>query len=74
MKACDCIFAKLREGYLLFFSFFKNQNIVFCFPLHKGPDAELRLYLEELAEVDDVQQYIQDHPYGQHHINESNPS
>ncbi|XP_024186457.1 uncharacterized protein LOC112191369 [Rosa chinensis] len=30
-----------------------------------GPNGELRLYLEGLADADDVTSYVKDHPFGQ---------
>ncbi|KAK9921182.1 hypothetical protein M0R45_029703 [Rubus argutus] len=30
-----------------------------------GPDGELRLYLEGLADADDVTSYVKEHPFGQ---------
>ncbi|KAJ6678133.1 NUCLEAR LIM INTERACTOR-INTERACTING FACTOR-RELATED [Salix viminalis] len=39
-----------------------------------GPDGDFRLYLERLAEAQNVQQYISQHPFGQRTITESNPS
>lgn len=34
----------------------------------------MRVYLERLAMADNVQMYIQDHPFGQSAITESDPS
>ncbi|KAL6647201.1 hypothetical protein ACP70R_014638 [Stipagrostis hirtigluma subsp. patula] len=39
-----------------------------------GPRGELRLYLENLATVDDVQHYVKDHPFGQPAITRSDPN
>ncbi|KAJ6293929.1 hypothetical protein OIU76_022075 [Salix suchowensis] len=39
-----------------------------------GPDGDLRLYLERLAEAQNVQQYISQHPFGQRTITESDSS
>ncbi|KAG5223186.1 ubiquitin domain-containing CTD phosphatase [Salix suchowensis] len=39
-----------------------------------GPDGDLRLYLKRLAEVENIQEYISQHPFGQRAITESDPS
>ncbi|KAG2631239.1 hypothetical protein PVAP13_2NG003400 [Panicum virgatum] len=39
-----------------------------------GPGGDLRLYLENLATADDVQRYVEDHPFGQLQITERNPN
>ncbi|XP_042428101.1 uncharacterized protein LOC122015334 [Zingiber officinale] len=39
-----------------------------------GPGGDLRVYLERLVMTDNVQMYIQDHPFGQSAITESDPS
>ncbi|VAH46597.1 uncharacterized protein LOC119363908 [Triticum dicoccoides] len=39
-----------------------------------GPGGDLRVYLENLAAADDVQRYVQEHPFGQPFITESDPN
>lgn len=39
-----------------------------------GPGGDLRVYLEGLALADDVQLYVQEHPFGQQAITNSDPS
>lgn len=39
-----------------------------------GPGGDLRVYLEGLALAQDVQKYVQQNPYGQRPITQSNPS
>ncbi|KAL9227309.1 hypothetical protein vseg_003012 [Gypsophila vaccaria] len=39
-----------------------------------GPDGDLRLYLERLAEVENVQKFIQEYPFGQRPITKTNLS
>uniref|UniRef100_A0A6N2L4Y5 Mitochondrial import inner membrane translocase subunit TIM50 n=1 Tax=Salix viminalis TaxID=40686 RepID=A0A6N2L4Y5_SALVM len=39
-----------------------------------GPDGDIRLYLERLAEAENIQEYISQHPFGQRAITESDPS
>ncbi|KAJ6370109.1 hypothetical protein OIU76_028390 [Salix suchowensis] len=39
-----------------------------------GPDDDLQLYLERLAEAENIQEYISQHPFGQRAIMESDPS
>ncbi|KAJ6760486.1 HALOACID DEHALOGENASE-LIKE HYDROLASE (HAD) SUPERFAMILY PROTEIN [Salix purpurea] len=39
-----------------------------------GPDGDLRLYLERLAEAQNVREYISQHPFGQRTITKSDPS
>ncbi|RLN35435.1 uncharacterized protein C2845_PM03G18020 [Panicum miliaceum] len=39
-----------------------------------GPGGDLRLYLENLAAADDVQRYVEEHPFGQLQITERNPN
>ncbi|XP_068656254.1 uncharacterized protein [Aristolochia californica] len=39
-----------------------------------GPGGDIRVYLEGLVEVDNIQEYIQEHPFGQRSITPSNPS
>ncbi|XP_047062901.1 uncharacterized protein LOC124670449 [Lolium rigidum] len=38
-----------------------------------GPGGDLRVYLENIAAADDVQRYVQEHPFGQPSITESHP-
>ncbi|KAL6639741.1 hypothetical protein ACP70R_022563 [Stipagrostis hirtigluma subsp. patula] len=38
-----------------------------------GPGGDLRVYLEKLAQADDVQVFVQDNPFGQPAIAESDP-
>ncbi|KAM0831051.1 hypothetical protein ACQ4PT_065821 [Festuca glaucescens] len=38
-----------------------------------GPGGDLRVYLENIAAADDVQRYVQEHPFGQPSITESDP-
>ncbi|XP_025800190.1 uncharacterized protein LOC112879961 [Panicum hallii] len=38
------------------------------------PGGDLRLYLENLATADDVQRYVEKHPFGQLQITERNPN
>ena len=39
-----------------------------------GPEGDLRVYLERLAEAQNVQEYVAQHPFGQRSITESDPS
>ncbi|KAJ6371439.1 hypothetical protein OIU77_001866 [Salix suchowensis] len=39
-----------------------------------GPEGDLRLYLEQLAEAQNVQEHVAQHPFGQRAITESDPS
>ncbi|GAV88950.1 NIF domain-containing protein [Cephalotus follicularis] len=39
-----------------------------------GPSGDIRKYLEELALADNVQKYVEQNPFGQRAITESNPS
>ncbi|KAK9154908.1 hypothetical protein Sjap_002388 [Stephania japonica] len=39
-----------------------------------GPGGDLRVYLEGLAMTDDVQKYVEQHPFGQRSISSKNPS
>ncbi|KAJ6683815.1 hypothetical protein OIU85_007503 [Salix viminalis] len=39
-----------------------------------GPNGDLRLYLERLAEAENIQEYISQHPFGQRAITEFDPS
>ncbi|CAK7323224.1 unnamed protein product [Dovyalis caffra] len=39
-----------------------------------GPEGNLRVYLERLAEAQNVQEYVARHPFGQRAITESDPS
>ncbi|KAI9174547.1 hypothetical protein LWI28_018993 [Acer negundo] len=39
-----------------------------------GPGGDLRVYLEGLAAAENVQEYVQQNPFGQRAITESNPS
>ncbi|KAI5012726.1 hypothetical protein ZWY2020_024992 [Hordeum vulgare] len=39
-----------------------------------GPGGDIRVYLENLAAADDVQHYVQEHPFGQSFITESDPN
>jgi len=39
-----------------------------------GPGGDLRLYLENLATADDVQRYVEEHPFGQLGITERSPN
>lgn len=39
-----------------------------------GPCGELRVYLERLAEADNVQKFIQENPFGQRPITAASPS
>ncbi|XP_008805156.2 uncharacterized protein LOC103718221 isoform X1 [Phoenix dactylifera] len=39
-----------------------------------GPEGDLHVYLEGLAVADDVQHYIQEHPFGQDAITDTDPS
>ncbi|MED6130592.1 hypothetical protein PIB30_002185 [Stylosanthes scabra] len=39
-----------------------------------GPGGELRVYLEGLAEAENVQEYVASHPFGQDPITEAHPS
>jgi hypothetical protein len=39
-----------------------------------GPEGDLRVYLERLAEAENVQEYVAQHPFGQRAITESDPS
>jgi len=39
-----------------------------------GPGGDLRVYLENIAAADDVQHYVQEHPFGQPSITESDPN
>nr|CAB3455484.1 unnamed protein product [Digitaria exilis] len=39
-----------------------------------GPGGDLRLYLEELAGADNVQRFVEEHPFGQLPITERNPN
>lgn len=36
-----------------------------------GPGGDIRVYLENLATADDVQRYVQEHPFGQPSITKS---
>ncbi|CAM0905184.1 unnamed protein product [Alopecurus aequalis] len=38
-----------------------------------GPGGDLRVYLENIAAAEDVQRYVQEHPFGQPSITESDP-
>lgn len=38
-----------------------------------GPGGDLRVYLEGVAMADDVQQYVEKHPFGQPAITSSHP-
>ncbi|KAL8259616.1 hypothetical protein R6Q59_027569 [Mikania micrantha] len=48
-----------------------RSNDAKCFLL--GPKGELRVFLEGLAEAEDVQSYVQDHPIGEPEILPSHP-
>nr|CAB3451709.1 unnamed protein product [Digitaria exilis] len=39
-----------------------------------GPGGDLRLYLEELAGADNIQRFVEEHPFGQLPITERNPN
>ena len=39
-----------------------------------GPGGDLQVYLEGLALADDVQCYVQEHPFGRRAITTTNPS
>lgn len=39
-----------------------------------GPEGDLRVYLERLAEAENVQEFVAQHPFGQRAITESDPS
>lgn len=39
-----------------------------------GPEGDLRVYLEQLAEAQNVQEYVAHHPFDQRVITESDPS
>lgn len=39
-----------------------------------GPGGDIRSYLEGLATAENVQKYVEQNPYGQQPITESNPS
>ncbi|KAK9118367.1 hypothetical protein Scep_016460 [Stephania cephalantha] len=39
-----------------------------------GPEGDLRVYLERLAIAEDVQKYVEQHPFGQRPISSKNPS
>lgn len=39
-----------------------------------GPGGDIRVYLEQLAEAPNVQEYVAQNPFGQQAITESDPS
>ncbi|KAJ4831846.1 hypothetical protein Tsubulata_017512 [Turnera subulata] len=58
------------------------HTAIFPYPYHYedvedsslGPGGDLRVYLEQLAEAQNVQEFIAHNPFGQRPITESNPS
>lgn len=59
------------------FSFPFSVLLDYAYPVvlsYAGPGGNLRVYLEGLAVCHDVQLYVQDHPFGQKAIADSNPS
>nr|XP_043607874.1 uncharacterized protein LOC122579716 [Erigeron canadensis] len=38
-----------------------------------GPDGDLRVYLEGVTAAENVKMYVEEHPFGQHAIDETNP-
>ncbi|GJV38712.1 probable C-terminal domain small phosphatase [Tanacetum coccineum] len=39
-----------------------------------GPDGDLRVYLEGIAATDNAKMYVEQHPFGQHAIDETSPN
>lgn len=39
-----------------------------------GPEGDIRAYLEELSVAEDIQEFVEQHPFGQKPINETNES
>ncbi|XP_057463049.1 uncharacterized protein LOC130753116 [Actinidia eriantha] len=48
---------------------FKNKN-----DNSLGPEGDIRIYLRDLAEAEDVQKYVEEHPFGQMALDETSSS
>jgi hypothetical protein len=72
----------LTRGMIIRWVCFSTLQCVHCFLLpyiysnvpYTGPSGDLRVYLERLSSADDVQVFVQDNPFGQPSITESDPN